>query len=365
MAQALVDRYDGEVPVAMEDLVSRARASAARRPTWCAASPWTCPGLPVDTHVGAPVAAPRAHHRDRSGEGRARAQPDGPGGRAGRLQPAADPPRSSGLRRPQAAVRRVRARRLLPGVEGLSRVRRPDLGRLVKLSDSRPSARRRFGHAACSPAPLTTAHVDVSGNLTFRRSSGPVSALCCHDQVPATWYGDTHWDPPPSVALPTPPSRGVGVFFGPGRAGGRSGPPGSDGPTGLWAGSPRGEPTSRPVQCVHHARGAGRAHGRGRRGGRRRGRGEPGPRPVRGRAHRCAWPTAASTASTAGCADARPNPCRCPPGWPVASGDVLNRLDLRGRTGAALTAGLPRPDPGGEGPVAAVQAIVADVRGPG
>ena len=41
---------------------------------------------------------------------------------------------------------------------------------------------------------------------------------------------------------------------------------------------------------------------------------------------------------------------------------VLNRLDLRGRPGPELTAGLPRPDPGGEGPVAAVQAIVADVR---
>ncbi len=44
---------------------------------------------------------------------------------------------------------------------------------------------------------------------------------------------------------------------------------------------------------------------------------------------------------------------------------MLNRLDLRGRTGAALTDGLPRPDPGGEGPVAAVAAIVADVRARG
>jgi histidinol dehydrogenase len=43
---------------------------------------------------------------------------------------------------------------------------------------------------------------------------------------------------------------------------------------------------------------------------------------------------------------------------------VLNRLDLRGITGD-VTAGLPRPDPGGEGPVAAVQAIVADVRARG
>lgn len=44
---------------------------------------------------------------------------------------------------------------------------------------------------------------------------------------------------------------------------------------------------------------------------------------------------------------------------------MLNRLDLRGRKGSALTEGLPRPDPGGEGPVAAVQAIVADVRARG
>ena len=41
---------------------------------------------------------------------------------------------------------------------------------------------------------------------------------------------------------------------------------------------------------------------------------------------------------------------------------MLNRLDLRGRSGAALTADLPRPDPGGEGPVDAVRAIVDAVR---
>ena len=44
---------------------------------------------------------------------------------------------------------------------------------------------------------------------------------------------------------------------------------------------------------------------------------------------------------------------------------VLNRLDLRDRSGDDLTRGLPRPDPGGDGPVAAVQAIVADVRARG
>ncbi len=44
---------------------------------------------------------------------------------------------------------------------------------------------------------------------------------------------------------------------------------------------------------------------------------------------------------------------------------MLNRLDLRGRSGAALTADLPRPDPGGEGPIDAVRSIIAEVRAGG
>ena len=44
---------------------------------------------------------------------------------------------------------------------------------------------------------------------------------------------------------------------------------------------------------------------------------------------------------------------------------MLNRLDLRGRSGAALTADLPRPDPGGEGPIDAVRSIIAEVRADG
>jgi len=53
-----------------------------------------------------------------------------------------------------------------------------------------------------------------------------------------------------------------------------------------------------------------------------------------------------------------------PVAWgPTASvGSVLNRLDLRGRAAAALTADLPRPDPGGEGPIDAVRSIIAAVR---
>ncbi len=44
---------------------------------------------------------------------------------------------------------------------------------------------------------------------------------------------------------------------------------------------------------------------------------------------------------------------------------MLNRLDLRATAPGELVAALPRPDPGGEGPVAAVAEIVADVRSRG
>lgn len=44
---------------------------------------------------------------------------------------------------------------------------------------------------------------------------------------------------------------------------------------------------------------------------------------------------------------------------------MLNRLDLRGKTGEELVVDLPRPDPGGEGPTDAVRAIIAEVRADG
>lgn len=44
---------------------------------------------------------------------------------------------------------------------------------------------------------------------------------------------------------------------------------------------------------------------------------------------------------------------------------MLNRIDLRGRAGDELVVDLPRPDPGGEGPTAAVRAIIDEVRAGG
>ena len=113
MAQALVERFDGEVPARMEDLVT-SRASAARPATSSAASPSACPGLPVDTHVGPAVAPARPHDPDRSGQGRARAQRDGPAGEARDVQPPPDPPRPAVCIARNAPMCRVRAQRLLP-----------------------------------------------------------------------------------------------------------------------------------------------------------------------------------------------------------------------------------------------------------
>lgn len=44
---------------------------------------------------------------------------------------------------------------------------------------------------------------------------------------------------------------------------------------------------------------------------------------------------------------------------------VLTRLDLRGRSGRALTSGLPRPDAGGSAPIEAVREVLAGVRARG
>ena len=82
MAQALVERFGGEVPGAMEDLVTlpgvgRKTANVVRSVAL------DLPGLPVDTHVLPAVAPARPHHADRSGEGRARAQRDDPAARSG------------------------------------------------------------------------------------------------------------------------------------------------------------------------------------------------------------------------------------------------------------------------------------------
>ena len=71
MATAVRDRFDGEVPTELDDLVTlpgvgRKTGNVLRSVAY------DLPGLPVDTHVGRLATPAEAHHRDGSGEGRAR-----------------------------------------------------------------------------------------------------------------------------------------------------------------------------------------------------------------------------------------------------------------------------------------------------
>ena len=128
MAQALVERFDGEVPTALDDLVTipgvgRKTGNVVRSVAF------DLPGLPVDTHV--------IRLSNRLGlttqddpvkielELNSYLPPDG----AGSLQPADDPPRTAGLRRQEPAVRAMRARGHLPA----SRVPRRARGRRSQI----------------------------------------------------------------------------------------------------------------------------------------------------------------------------------------------------------------------------------------
>ena len=82
MAQALLDRFGGEVPTELDDLVTlpgvgRKTGNVVRSVAF------GLPGLPVDTHVGRLVEATGAQHARRSGEARARARRLPAAGRAG------------------------------------------------------------------------------------------------------------------------------------------------------------------------------------------------------------------------------------------------------------------------------------------
>ena len=117
MAQALVERFDGEVPTRLDDLVTlpgvgRKTANVVRSVAF------DLPGLPVDTHVGRLEPPARAHHRPRPREGRAHLELLPAGGRARSVQPADDPPRPAGVRRPLTPLRGVRPGRHLPVVAG-------------------------------------------------------------------------------------------------------------------------------------------------------------------------------------------------------------------------------------------------------
>ena len=113
MAQALVERFDGEVPTRLEDLVTlpgvgRKTANVVRSVAF------DLPGLPVDTHVGrlSRRLGLTTEHDPVKVELDAQLLPAG--GRAGSVQPPHDPPRPAGVRGPSAPLRGVRPGRHLP-----------------------------------------------------------------------------------------------------------------------------------------------------------------------------------------------------------------------------------------------------------
>ena len=119
MAAALVERFEGEVPPKLEDLVTlpgvgRKTGNVVR------SVDFDLPGLPVDTHVLrvskrlALTEALAAGPAGGRGQGGAGPQFDGPAGRTGDLQPAHDSPRTGDLRGPETPVCRLPVERLLP-----------------------------------------------------------------------------------------------------------------------------------------------------------------------------------------------------------------------------------------------------------
>ncbi len=128
MAQALVERFDGEVPTRLEDLVTlpgvgRKTGNVVRSVAF------DLPGLPVDTHVGRlsrrlgltteqdPVKVERQLNSLPAAGG------------AGALQPAHDPARPAGVRCSPPTLRGVRAGRHLSVLTGTHGQARPE-GRL-------------------------------------------------------------------------------------------------------------------------------------------------------------------------------------------------------------------------------------------
>ncbi len=109
MAAAVVDRYGGVVPSALEELVTipgvgRKTGNVVRSVAF------GLPGLPVDTHVlrvsgrlHLTEALP-APAREGRGEGRARTERVHPGPRAGFVQPPHDPPRAEHMCCPETPL---------------------------------------------------------------------------------------------------------------------------------------------------------------------------------------------------------------------------------------------------------------------
>ena len=113
LSAAIVERFDGEVPGRLEDLVTLPGVGR-KTANVVLGNAFGVPGITVDTHFGRLVRRFGWTDRDRPGQGRARRRRDVPQARLDHAQPRPDLPRPPHLPRPQARLRRLPGRPVVP-----------------------------------------------------------------------------------------------------------------------------------------------------------------------------------------------------------------------------------------------------------
>ncbi len=124
LGQALVERYDGELPSKLKDLVTLP-GIGRKTANVIIGNAFGGAGITVDTHFGRLVRRFGLDHRGRPGQGRVRDRGAVPAQGLDHALAPGDLPRAAGLPRPQAGVRGLHAQQALPVVRpGPDRSRR-------------------------------------------------------------------------------------------------------------------------------------------------------------------------------------------------------------------------------------------------
>ena len=164
LGQALVERYDGEVPGTLDDLVTLP-GIGRKTANVILGNAFDVPGITVDTHFQRLVQPVELDRRDRPGQDRAR----GRGAvRTARLDDAVAPgdlPRPAGLPRPQAGLRGLHAGQALPVVR-----HRPD-----RAGAPRPSCSRARAPGTSPSRPASTRELVPASRPSRRRCREPPS----------------------------------------------------------------------------------------------------------------------------------------------------------------------------------------------
>ena len=141
MAQAVEERFGGEIPTELADLVTLPGRRAQDRQRRAVGV--VRPARPAGRHARDPAVAPAAaHQRDRPGEDRGRPRRDGAARGVGAALAAADRARPPGVRRAQAPLRRVRASPA-SARRPASSAERPDASVRRRVSSCRRGSRGR------------------------------------------------------------------------------------------------------------------------------------------------------------------------------------------------------------------------------